>query len=90
MNPMLTGITITDFRSLKGTVTIPLDAPVVLLHGPNGAGKTSVLSAIELALTGDVSAMRRSDASYQSHLVHYGAGSSRISLTASGELPLAR
>jgi len=48
----LQAITISNFRSIRGTVTVPLDAPVVLIHGLNGAGKTSVLAAIELALTG--------------------------------------
>jgi exonuclease SbcC len=48
----LEAITISNFRSIRGSVTVPLDAPVVLIHGLNGAGKTSVLAAIELALTG--------------------------------------
>lgn len=48
----LEAVTISNFRSIRGSVTIPLDAPVVLIHGLNGAGKTSVLAAIELALTG--------------------------------------
>ena len=48
----LQAITVSNFRSIRGSVTVPLDAPVVLIHGLNGAGKTSVLAAIELALTG--------------------------------------
>lgn len=36
----LRSITITDFRSINGQVTIPLDAPIVLIHGVNGAGKS--------------------------------------------------
>jgi len=66
--PLLNAISVTDFRSLRGTVTVPLDAPVVLIHGPNGAGKTSVLSALELALTGEALDMRRTDPGYQAHL----------------------
>jgi exonuclease SbcC len=56
----------------------------VLIHGPNGAGKTSILSAIELALTGEVPAMRRTDPTYQAHLVHRGAELSRIVLSTGG------
>lgn len=48
----LEAITVSNFRSIRGSVTVPLYAPVVLIHGLNGAGKTSVLAAIELALTG--------------------------------------
>lgn len=80
MNPLLSSISISNFRSINGTVTVPLNAPVVLVHGPNGAGKTSVLSAIELALTGEILAMQRTDANYQSHLIHRGAAQSRILL----------
>jgi hypothetical protein len=81
MTPQLKAITITDFRSLRGTVTIPLGAPVVLIHGPNGAGKTSVLSAIELALTGQLQAMRRAEPNYRSYLLHRGANAGTIALT---------
>lgn len=70
MNLDLRTLKITDFRSINGVVNIPLDAPIVLLHGLNGAGKTSVLSALELALTGDVEALRRQDPDYLAHLVH--------------------
>src|SRR5208283_3870107 len=65
---------------INGTITVPLNAPVILVHGPNGTGKTSVLSAIELALTGEILDMQRTDANYQSHLIHWGAESSRIIL----------
>ena len=70
MTPRLTSITVSDFRSINGEVTIPLDAPVVLIHGQNGAGKTSILSAIELGLTGAVQALGRSEVDYVSHLTH--------------------
>jgi len=80
MSPSLNSISISNFRSISGTITVPLNAPVVLMHGLNGAGKTSVLSAIELALTGEIVAMRRADANYRAHLIHRGAADSRISL----------
>jgi DNA repair protein SbcC/Rad50 len=81
VTPQFKAITITDFRSLRGTVTIPLSAPVVVIHGPNGAGKTSVLSAIELALTGKLQDMRRAEPNYRSYLLHRGANAGSIALT---------
>jgi exonuclease SbcC len=71
---------ITNFRSLSGTVTIPLSAQIILIHGPNGSGKTSVLSALELAMTGDIPAMRRDDGDYVRHLVHEGAANGSVQL----------
>jgi DNA repair protein SbcC/Rad50 len=68
----LQSISISDFRRLDGRRTIPLDAPIVLLHGPNGSGKTSVLSAIELALTGEIRSMRRHDPRYTAYLPSHG------------------
>jgi len=56
MMPQLESITLANFRSINVPVMIPLDAPVVLIHGQNGTGKTSILSGIELALTGDTRA----------------------------------
>lgn len=80
MSPSLSSVSISNFRSINGTITVPLNAPIVLIHGPNGAGKTSVLSAIELALTGEILDMQRTDANYQSHLIHWGAENGRIIL----------
>ena len=68
----LRSVSISDFRRLEGPWRFPLDAPIVLMHGPNGAGKTSVLSAIELALTGDIRSMRRHDDRYTAHLPTHG------------------
>ena len=63
-------INISDFRSIRGSITVSLDAPVVLIHGQNGAGKTSLLSAVELGLTGKVPSLHSIDAGYNEHLVH--------------------
>jgi len=84
MTPQLNAISLADFRSIRGVVTIPLDAPVVLIHGPNGSGKTSVLSALELALTGEVLAMRRTDPDYRIHLRNRDALFGKIVLTETG------
>jgi exonuclease SbcC len=77
--PGLRTITISDFRSIRGTVAIPLNAPVILLHGTNGAGKSTVMSALELALTGRVSGV---DAPGKEHLVHRGAPKASVQLSA--------
>lgn len=61
-------VTISDFRRLAGTRTLPLDAPIVLIHGSNGTGKTSVLSALELGLTGQIRSLHRQDPRYTAHL----------------------
>lgn len=63
---------LSDFRSIEGTRVLPFDAPVVLIHGSNGTGKTSVLSALELALTGAVQSMARQDDRYIAHLPYFG------------------
>lgn len=84
MSPRLKSVTITDFRSIRGTVTVPLDSPVVLIHGQNGSGKTSMLSAIELGLTGQVASLARVDPTFESHLVHKAAAEGRVSITVDG------
>lgn len=63
---------VSDFRRIEGTREFPLDAPVVLIHGPNGTGKTSVLSALELALTGEIRSMERHSDRYRAHLPFLG------------------
>jgi DNA repair exonuclease SbcCD ATPase subunit len=73
-------LSITDFRSIRGPVEVPLDAPIVLVHGANGAGKTSILSALELALTGDLPTMRRADENFMKFLVHNEAQSAHIEI----------
>lgn len=69
-NTLLHQLEITNFRSIRGTIQAPLDAKVVLIHGENGAGKTSLLSAIELVLTGRVMSLQRADPQYMSQLLH--------------------
>lgn len=66
----LKSLYVKDFRSIDGEVAVSLDAPIVLIHGPNGAGKTSLLSAIELALTGAVPSMSRAEPDYLAYLPH--------------------
>lgn len=81
MTPRITSLIATDFRSLRGTVTIPMDSPVVLIHGRNGAGKTSLLTAIELGLTGHLSSLSRLDPQLRDHLVHKEAASKMASVS---------
>ncbi|UXS53041.1 AAA family ATPase [Agrobacterium tumefaciens] len=76
-------LSITDFRSISGTINVPLDAPIILIHGPNGTGKTSVLSALELALTGNVRTMKEDDANFARHVVHEGAQRAKVVLEGS-------
>jgi exonuclease SbcC len=86
MTPRLLSLTVENFRSIRGRVSVSLDAPVVLIHGPNGTGKTSLLSAIELGLTGSVSSFARVDPRYVEDLPHKDAptGEGRISLGLGG------
>ncbi|MDB5620428.1 AAA family ATPase [Tardiphaga sp.] len=78
----LKDIEITNFRSIRGRMLVPLDAQVVLIHGENGAGKTSLLSAIEMALTGRMVAIQRADPNYDKQLLHRGSQSGKILLKA--------
>lgn len=82
----LKNLVIENFRSLRGKVVIPLDAQVVLIHGTNGMGKTSVLSALELALTGKVAHLAADGPRYQSYLTTLDTGGGSISLTTTAPL----
>lgn len=84
MSSLLRSISLSNFRSIRGTIGVPLDASIVLIHGQNGAGKTSLLSGIELALTGRVSSLERLDEDYFSHLVHKDASAASITVTVNG------
>lgn len=74
-------LVIENFRSLRGKVVIPLDAQVVLVHGTNGMGKTSVLSALELGLTGRIAHLEADGNSYRSYLTTLDTGGGSIELT---------
>jgi exonuclease SbcC len=82
--PMLHSLDVTNFRSIRGSVHAPLDAKVVLVHGDNGAGKTSLLSAIELALTGRVIALERADPAYAVQLLQRKTEAGRVALQTTG------
>jgi exonuclease SbcC len=73
-------IKVQDFRSISGTIVVPLDAPVVLVHGPNGAGKSSLVAAIALALGGP----HVGGLAEPRHLIHHGADRAIIELGTSG------
>jgi DNA repair protein SbcC/Rad50 len=78
----LNSIDIDNFRSIRGRIHAPLDAKVVLIHGENGAGKTSLLSAIELALTGNIQSLGHADSNYKKQLLHRSAAEGSILLRA--------
>lgn len=78
----LESVHIRDFRSIRGTVFVPLNAPVVLIHGANGAGKSSIMTALEMALTGHSANLERADQSYFRHLVHGTKATASIDLKA--------
>lgn len=86
MSGRLKTLIVEDFRSIRGTQRLSLDAPVVLIHGPNGTGKTSLLSAIEFGLTGAVASFGRFDPGYLAHLPHKKspAGKCRVSIEVDG------
>lgn len=77
---------IRNFRSLRGEIVVPLDAQVVLVHGTNGMGKTSVLSALELALTGKIAHFAADGDGYRSYLTTLETGGGSIELTTTGSL----
>ena len=86
MNARLKTLVIENFRSLRGKVVIPLDAQVVLVHGSNGMGKTSILSALELGLTGRIAHLAVNGDGYQRYLTNLGSGGGLIELTTDSPL----
>ena len=83
MNPRLKSLSIQNFRSMRGSVVIPLDAQVVLVHGTNGMGKTSVMSAIELGLTGSIAHLE-DQSKYHDFLTHIDTAGGSIQLAIEG------
>lgn len=83
MNPRLKSLSIHNFRSIHGSVVIPLDAQVVLVHGTNGMGKTSLMSAIELGLTGSIAHLE-DQVKYQEFLTHIDTAGGSIQLAVEG------
>jgi exonuclease SbcC len=77
---------IENFRSIKGQIVVPLNAQVVLIHGTNGMGKTSVLTALELALTGRVAHLAANGDGYRTYLTNVDATAGSISVTTSAPL----
>lgn len=86
MTPSLKSLYVKNFRSIRGEASLSLDAPVILLYGPNGSGKTSLMSALELALTGTVTSLERIEPDYAKYLPHKYAesGKSLIRLSTEG------
>lgn len=72
MSFRINSLTVRDFRSIRGDVTVPMNAPIILVQGKNGAGKTSLLSGMELALTGELASLDRIDPNLRKHLVNKG------------------
>jgi exonuclease SbcC len=83
MPDRLNTLVVENFRSIRGKVVIPLDAHVVLIHATNGMGKTSVLSALELGLTGRIAHLER-DGEYKRYITNLDSGGGSIELTLSG------
>lgn len=83
MTPRLKSLSIQNFRSIRGSVVIPLDAQVVLVHGTNGMGKTSVMSALELGLTGSIAHLE-DQSKYHDFLTHIDTTGGSIQLTLEG------
>ena len=81
---VLTELDVSNFRSIRGQVHVPLDGKVVLIHGENGAGKTSLLSAIELALTGSIPSLRRADPDYAQQLLHRSTARGSVTVKTNG------
>ncbi|MBX3585548.1 MAG: AAA family ATPase [Ramlibacter sp.] len=79
MSFRINSLTVRDFRSIRGEVTLPMNAPIILVHGKNGAGKTSLLSGMELALTGELASLDRIDSNLRKHLVNKGRDQAFVS-----------
>lgn len=83
INPRLEHIELSNFRSIRGCVSIPLGADIILVHGSNGTGKTSLLSGLELGLTGKISTLASMSENYAEHLLHEGTVEGTVRLQVS-------
>jgi exonuclease SbcC len=81
MAPRLDTLIVENFRSIKGKIVVPLNAQVVLVHGTNGMGKSSIMSALEIGLTGRMAHLAANGDGYQSYLTHLGEAGGAISLS---------
>lgn len=79
--PRLKSLVVQNFRSLRGKVVVPLDAQVVLVHGTNGMGKTSILSALELGLTGKIAHLAVDGNAYKKYLTTLDTDGGSIAVT---------
>lgn len=86
MAPRLDTLIVENFRSIKGKVVVPLNAQVVLVHGTNGMGKSSLMSALEIGLTGRMAHLAANGDGYQAYLTHLGETQGEISLTTTAPL----
>lgn len=88
MTTRLTHIKVSNFRSISDEISVSLDAPIVLVHGANGSGKTSLLSAIELGLTGEVASLDRINSKNFNRLINreHEAASVRLETSYDGAL----
>ncbi len=81
MKSRLRSLVVENFRSLRGKIVVPLDAQVVLIHGTNGMGKTSILSALELGLTGTIGHLASNGNGYRDYVTTLETVGGSIELT---------
>ena len=72
-------LTLRDFRCYE-RAEIALGDSLTVISGPNGAGKTNLLEGLYFGCTG-----RSCRTANEREVVRFGAGTTRISLTADGE-----
>lgn len=86
MSDRLLSLRVDNFRSIRGTHELTLDANIVLVTGANGAGKTSLMSAIEWAATGKIEHLTAdARAARVRGLLHHGQPSGLVELIATDQ-----
>ncbi|UTV30265.1 AAA family ATPase [Photobacterium atrarenae] len=70
-------VTIRNFRGIPRELTIPLDAPLTVIHAANGTGKSTVCYALEWLLTGKVEDL----ANTSDFACQWGQGETSVSAT---------